>query len=193
MKLYYAPNTRALRPRWLLEEAGLPYELVTVDMQKGEHRQPAHLKVHPLGAVPALEDEGVTLIESAAICLYLADKAADKRLAPPVGTPARGRYYQWMVYAMATLEPAVLDLARAKDDAAKQAATARCAEVARPVESALGDQFLLGADFTAADVMIGSIFGWGSRMGAFDPAQLPKIAAYTKRCVERPAFKKARS
>ena len=103
MKLYYAPQTRAVRPRWLLEEIGAPYTLVRLDMSKGEHKTPEYVKIHPHGAVPALVDGDVTMFESAAICAYLADKFPEKRLAPPVGSPARATYYQWIIYSMATL------------------------------------------------------------------------------------------
>ena len=108
LKLYFAPRTRATRPRWLLEELGVPYELVELDMSKQEHKQLPYLRIHPLGRVPALADGDQVIFESAAICMYLADKFPEKKLAPAVGTPERGQYYQWMVYAGATLEPEVL-------------------------------------------------------------------------------------
>ena len=74
MKLYYAPQTRATRPRWLLEELEVPYELIRISLAQGEQKKPEYLKIHPHGLVPALVDGGVTLFESSAICLYLADK-----------------------------------------------------------------------------------------------------------------------
>jgi glutathione S-transferase len=197
MKLYYAPNTRALRPRWLLEEAGLPYELVRVDMQAGQHRSAAYKAVHPLGAVPALEDGEVTLIESSAICMYLADKLPPGQMAPAPGTQDRGRYYQWMVYAVATLEGPNLEFLRARqadDEKGKQAARARAIELARPIAAALeGRSYLVGDHFSAADVMIGSVLGWGLRLGALDLETLPTLQAYLQRLTDRPAFKLARS
>jgi glutathione S-transferase len=74
MKLYYARQTRASRARWMLEEIGEPYELVRLDLSKGEHKRPEYLKIHPHGAVPALVDGETSMFESAAICAYLADK-----------------------------------------------------------------------------------------------------------------------
>src|SRR5947208_1981825 len=79
MKLYYAPQTRATRPRWMLEEIGAPYELVRLQLSKGEHKQPEHLKIHPHGAVPAFSDDEVTMFESAAICAYLAGDLGRRR------------------------------------------------------------------------------------------------------------------
>src|SRR5687768_8158359 len=99
MKLYFAPRTRSVRPRWLLEELGLPYELVKLDLSREEHRTPAHLGLHPLGDVPVLEDGEVTLFVSPAIILYLADRSPEKRLAPPMESPDRGPYLQWLLFA----------------------------------------------------------------------------------------------
>src|SRR5262245_31306553 len=110
LKLYYASQTRAGRPRWLLEEIGTPYELVRLELAKSDQKKPAYLKINPNGTVPALVDGDLALFESAAICQYLADKFPDKKLAPPVGTPARGRYYQWIHYAMSALEPPLVTI-----------------------------------------------------------------------------------
>src|SRR5216684_3336120 len=87
MQLYFAPRTRASRPRWLLEELEVPYELVKLDLSKQESRTPAYLALHPFGEVPVLVDGDVTLFESSAICLYLADRFPEKRLAPSLGSP----------------------------------------------------------------------------------------------------------
>ena len=200
MRLYYAPQTRAGRPRWLLEEIGLPYELVRLDLSKGEHKSPAYLKIHPHGAVPALVDGDLTMFESAAICAYVADKFPEQRLAPPVGTPARGLYYQWMHYSMATLEPPVLQVflhtmmlpEDKRSAAAVDEARSRFAEVARVLEQALaGGPFILGAQCTAADVMLGSSLIWAKFMGL--AGGCPEIAAYTGRLAERPAFQRSRA
>ncbi len=99
MQLYFAPRTRASRPRWLLEELEVPYELVKLDLSKQESRTPAYVALHPFGEVPVLVDGDVTLFESSAICLYLADRFPEKRLAPSLGSPDRGPYLQWMLFA----------------------------------------------------------------------------------------------
>jgi glutathione S-transferase len=200
MKLYYAPHTRAVRPRWLLEEIGAPYELVRIDLSKGEQKKPDYLGIHPHGVVPALVDGDVALFESAAICAYLADKFPDKRLAPPVGTPARGLYYQWLVYAMATEEPPVLQVflntvmlpEAERSAAAVEDARKKWANVAGVLTRSLsGRTFLLGEQFTAADVMIGSIVGWSGTLGLL--AGFPELEDYSKRLSDRPAFKRARA
>jgi glutathione S-transferase len=194
MKLYFAPMTRALRPRWLLEEIGVPYELVTVDVRAGEGKRAEHLARHPHGRVPALTDGALTLIESSAICMYLADRFADKRLAPEPGTPERGLYYQWMVYAVATAEAPTLELFfKRKPEAELVEARRMFDEVGRYVESVLADDrpFILGERFSAADVMLGSVFALAQRAGLTDA--LPSLHAYAQRLVARPAFARARS
>lgn len=198
MKLYYSPRSRSARPRWMLEEIGAPYELVRLDLAKGEQKKPEYLKIHPHGAVPALSDDEVTLFESAAICAYLADKFPDKHLAPPLGNPARGYYYQWLIYSMATAEPAVLKvflntvmLPEAKRSvAAADEGRVQWAAVARVLESALeGKSFLLGEQFSAADVMIGSIAGWANSMKLLEG--FPQLQKYVARLTSRPAFRRA--
>jgi glutathione S-transferase len=196
--LYHSPRSRSVRVRWLLEEAGAPYELVTVDLQ-GE-KSAAHRKVHPHGQVPALVDGDLALIESAAICLHLADKFADAKLAPPVGTPTRALYYQWMAYSIGTLEPPILDvflntvmLPEAQRSAAKAAAgRSHFAEVGAVIDAGLaGKPFLLGDQLSAADIMIGSTLAWASFMGLLDG--LPGLATYVERLVQRPAYQRAQA
>ena len=198
LKLYHSRQSRSVRPRWLLEELGVPYELVTLDMQKGEHKTPAYMKVHPHGAVPALVDGDLQLFESAAICAYLADKFPEKRLAPPPGTAARGLYYQWLVYAIATLEPPVIDVfmqtvmlpEAERKPAVVEAARKKFADVASVLEQALGTRpFLLGDQFTAADVMIGSTLGWAQMLGLLEGRKT--LQQYVQRLSERPALQKA--
>lgn len=198
--LYHSPRSRSVRPRWLLEEIGAEYELVTLDFGKQEHKSPAHRQRHPHGQVPALVDGDLALIESAAICLHLADRFPAAKLAPPLGTPERGRYYQWMVYAIATLEPPVLQVFMhtmqlpEAERSATLAATARgqFAEVGRVINDGLGaNPYLLGEQFGAADVMIGSTLAWASLFGLMDG--LPTLAAYVERLVQRPAYQRAQA
>jgi glutathione S-transferase len=198
MKLYYARMTRAGRPRWMLEEVGAPYELVRLDLSKGDHKKPEYMKIHPHGAVPALVDGDLALFESAAICAYLADKFPEKRLAPPVGTPERGLYSQWIVYAMATMEPPVLKVflntrflpEEKRSPAAVEEGKTQWQQVGRTLEAALaGKSYLVGDQFTAADLVVASIAGWSQFLGLLEG--FPKLAEYVARLAERPAFQRA--
>lgn len=195
VKLYWAPRTRSSRPRWMLEELGVPYELVRLDMTKGEHKAPEYRRIHPLGAVPAMVDGDVTMFESVAICAYLADKHAYQRLTPALGTPARAAYEQWLFFAMATFEEPLVKMflhtmllpseqrsARAADEAG-----ARAREVVQVLEDTLADRpYVLGAEFSAADVVVGSLVSWSAFMGVLEG--FPRVQEYLGRLVSRPAF-----
>ncbi len=198
IQLYWAPHTRAIRPRWLLEEMEIPYQLERLDLSKGEHKTPEYLRIHPLGSVPALVDGDVTMFESAAICSYLADKHPEKRMAPPLGTPARALYEQWLFFGMATFEEPLVKIflhsaklpeadrsARAESEARK-----RAGEVAQVLEHAIRDRpFLLGPDFSAADVIVGSLLAWGNFMGVL--TGFDRLQEYVGRLAERPALVRA--
>ena len=199
MKLYYAPNTRAHRPRWLLEELGVPYELVRLDVKSQENRQEAYLAVNPLGHVPALHDGEVTLIESGAICLHLADKFPEKRLAPKPGTAQRGQYYQWVVFALTSLEPQVALYENhvkrlpedQRDPRAAERAKARLHELCAVVDKAVtGREYLVGDGFTVADLLVSAVLGWARFAGVLP--DLPGLVEYSKRIAGRPAAKRAR-
>jgi glutathione S-transferase len=198
LKLYHSSQSRSVRPRWLLEEIGAPYELVRLDMSKQEHKTPEYKRIHPHGAVPALVDGDLAMFESAAICAYLADKFPEAQMAPRIGTPERGRYYQWMVYSIATLEPPVIDIfmntvmlpeAERSTEAVDKART-KFVEVAQVLENTLGSKpFLLGERFSAADVMIGSSLVWGQFLGLLEGR--PVLAEYAQRLSTRPAYQRA--
>ncbi len=199
LKLYYASQTRAGRPRWLLEEIGAPYELVRLELPKGDQKKPEYLKINPNGTVPALVDGDLALFESAAICQYLADKFPDKRLAPPIGTPARARYYQWIHFAMSGLEPPLLTIFMhtvMKPEAQRlpvlvDEARTQLKQVLGVLDQALaGRTTIVGDEFTAADVMIASTLGWARMMGLIGTDQ-PNVTAYLDRMLARPAMQRA--
>jgi glutathione S-transferase len=182
MKLYSAPKTRAVRARWLMEELGVPYELVQVDPARPEE----YLRVHPLGDVPALVDGNVTLLESLGICLHLADRFPEKHLAPPVGSPERGAYYQWMTFAEMTLDPLVVGLLQ-------QAPTkppARLKAVLDVIDAGLGErEVLVGEAFSAADVVMASILHLAHTLRLLDGH--PRLFDYVRRHTQRPAVRRA--
>lgn len=197
MKLYYVPRTRASRPRWVLEELGVPYELVRLDPGKGETRTAEHLARQPLGHVPALEDGPVRMFESAAICLHLAERYPERGLLPPPGTPGRAATYQWLFYAMTELEPPCVALSAEmkrpeaeRNAAAVAEARARFRKAAAALEPLLArGEFLLGPAFTVSDVVVGAIVAWARVLGALEG--LPATEAWLARLKERPAWKRA--
>ncbi|MEZ4382188.1 MAG: glutathione S-transferase family protein [Nannocystaceae bacterium] len=194
IRLYYTPKTSSFRCRWMLEELGADYELVTVDLAKGEHKAPEYVAdVHPLGSVPALVVDGETYIESAAIVLFLADRDPQRRFAPALDDPRRGRYLQWIFLAMTDLYAVVHPVyvrhffGGAAADDSERAAFER---VVALTDAALASgPFLLGDGFTAADVIFGGVLVWAADCGLLDGRS--PTADYLARVRARPAFARA--
>lgn len=191
--LYYAPHTRAARVAFLLEELGVAYDRQVLDLTAGAQKQPAYLAVHPHGLVPALRDGDTVVFETAAICLYLGDRYPEQRLAPPPGSPERATYYQWAVYSVATLEPALADLwiqrlrpAADRDATVIATATERFRQSAEVLSAALTAPYLVGGRFGVADVLVGSMLIWAQAMELLEGH--PRLAEYAARIAARPAF-----
>jgi glutathione S-transferase len=205
LRLYYARQTRSIRPRWLLEELGAPYELVRLDLSVGDQKKAEYLTLNPNGTVPTLVDDDLILFESAAIVQYLADKYPKAQLAPAVGTAARGKYYQWIHYAMNTLEPPAITIflhttgtpmGRPQHERIPQLvpdARAQLAAAVKVVDDALaGKRFIVGDAFSAADVMMGSMLGWCMILGMIGN-DATNVQAYLAGLGTRPAVARAQS
>ena len=190
MRLYHLPPSRSARVLWLLEEIGEPYDLTVL---KGEDRQTdEHRLRHPLGRVPVLEDDEGFLFESAALCLQLADVYPDAQLNWPLATHERGLVYQWTVFAMTELEPAVVEVRRHREDdpARAQTGAERFQTAAAAVEQALeGHDYLVGGRFSVADLVCGAVLIFAKSSGLTD--ELPNITAYLERLEARPARQRA--
>ena len=184
MQLYYNPRSRAVIAKWMLDECGAEYQIVPIDLAKREQKEPDFLKINPAGKLPALVDDEAKLFESAAICLYLADEFPAVRLAPAIGTPERARYLSLMVYSTSQLEPAMGDVLLKVETAGERGWT-DFETVKDVIERELGrGPYLFGDWFTAADVMIGSMFIWKRLWGG--PPDRPKLEAYVDRLLKRP-------
>ncbi len=196
MKLYYCPGTRSLRPRWLLEELGVPYEIETIDVFAEAGHTDEYRKIHPHGAVPALHVDGMNLFESGALCLYLTDKYAEKNLAPRFNTPRRGIYYQWMMYVPATLEPPLFDILlhtvllpeQRRIPEVVAFSEKRFRPIARVLNEAVaGKSYILGEQFTTADIMLVSTLNWLPEL----IKDYPALDDYRARLSQRPAYQAA--
>ena len=191
MKLYWAPQTRSTRALWILEEAGLDYELEQVDIRNPERENTAEfLDASPMGKVPALVDGDVRMSESAAICLYVADRYGSGTLAPAIDDPARGKFLYWLMYTPAVIEPCMSEKFQGVETNRYRSGWGDFELMIETLERGIaGRDWILGDNFTAADVMLGSSVGF---MRAFD--MLPDSAAlgaYADRCLARPACRKA--
>jgi glutathione S-transferase len=197
IKLYHAPLTRSIRILWLLEELGLPYQLERVAFEVP--KKPFAQKT-PYGKVPAIEDGDLAMCESGAILEYIVERYGEGRLAPPVGTAQRGLYLQWVHFAEATALPPLGEVVRHtvfKPEAERipsvvEEARMRAAAAFEVVERALqGKPYLLGEDFSGADVMMGVTLLIARRLKSLDEARFPNLAAYLARLEKRPALQKA--
>lgn len=108
MQLHYYPSNASMVPHLVLEELGVPYELVLVDRGVNAHKSPAYLRLNPNGLIPVLVDGDLVLYETAAVCLHLADTHPNAGLAPPLGTPQRAQFYKWLMWLTNTLQSALI-------------------------------------------------------------------------------------
>jgi glutathione S-transferase len=187
---YHAPQTRALIVHWMLEEAGAPYRLHLLNRHQGDHKAPAYLAVNPMGKVPTLAHGDVVITEAAAICCYLADVFPDAGLAPPIGDRRRGLYLKWLFFGPGCLEPAILDRMLERPAGAPQQVGYGTFETTLEVvaQAVARGPYLLGEQFTAADVVIGSGLRWGMWTKAIP--ERSEIVAYVGRLDERPALQR---
>ncbi len=196
--LYFAPRTRSGRVRWMLEELGVAYELKVVDIENGENDRVEYRRIHPLGEVPALVDDDVVVLDPTAICMYLADRFPDRKMAPAIATPERAAYYQWLAMASSTVEPIVqtiFDATVTSPDPVTSppilaAAMKRWRDVAKALDVAMtGKAYFAGERFSAADVILGSILNWASQMDLLE--DYPDLKSYAHYVTSRSAYKKA--
>ena len=191
MKLYWSPRSRSFTTLWLMEETGQPYERILTDIATGAQKSPDFLKVNPMGKVPALQDGDVTMAESAAICAYVADRYPQAKLAPPIGDPRRAKYLQWLFFAPSCIEPAILQAYLKLDIPAMSAAWGSTTQTFDVLDQALEKgPWLLGDDFTAADVAIGAGMNYAIRLFKMVPER-PNFERYLDACAARPAFQTA--
>ena len=193
LTLYHAAPSRSSITRWMLEEVGEPYDIHLLNLSRGDTHTPDYLAVNPMGKVPALKHGDTVITEVAAICAYLADEFPRAKLNVPIGTPRRGVYLKWLFFGPSCVEPAIWERAYPRKEPAPRAALgfgefetvidvlAKAAGAARP--------YLMGEQFTAADVVVGSTLRWGM-MFKLVPER-PEFTAYTNRLAARPALQRA--
>ena len=189
--LYAAAKTRSFGVHWLLEEIGAPYQLNRLDLSKNEHKAPAYLKLNPFGKVPTVIDGEAVLTERAAICTYLADKYAGGTLAPNLTDPKRGEYLRWMFFSVGNLESLFLAKFMSLDVPSTQSPYGTFDEANAVMDAAVAKgPYLLGEQFTAADIMMGTMIRWGLM---WELVAGPHLAGYVKTLEARPAFQRVQT
>jgi glutathione S-transferase len=188
MQLYWSPRSRSFTALWLMEETKQPYERVLVDISTGAQKKLEYLAINPMGKVPALQDGDATLAEAAAICAYVAERYPAARLAPPVGDPLRTKYLYWLFFAPGCVEPAMVQIATKIEMNPVSAGWGDAQRVFDVLDAALQKgPWILGENFSAADIAIGSALNFSVRLFKMVPSR-PSFEAYIARCVARPAF-----
>ncbi len=192
LRLYGFPPTRSIRPLWVLRELGVDFEVVPVNLAKGEHRRPEFLAINPAGKLPALVDGDFVLTESVAIVLYLAEKYPERGLLP-VGLRERAEVNRWLLFTATELEQPLWRISRhsslypkekrvpadipvARDDFTEMAAV-----MERHMERR---SFLVGEEATVADFVAAYTLDWAGELKLLETA--PNLRAYMERMYQRP-------
>jgi glutathione S-transferase len=196
-KLHGTSRSRSARSLWALEELGVNYEHNPV--APTDAKSAGHLKLNPNGHVPALEDDGVVLWESMAINLYLAEKYGKGTLWPE-GTAAHGEIFKWSFWAMTEVEPHLITILRnrvmnppdQRDEKAAQAAVEALKAPMKALDESLkGKEYLLGKNFTIADLNVAAVMSWIPMM-RLDMSAWPNAQAWLQRCLGREKQQKVR-
>ena len=200
MHLHYYPGNASFTPHVLLREAGAPFELKLVKRMEGAHKLPDYLKLNPNGLIPVLVDGDLVLYETAAICLYLADRFPAAALAPPPGSVQRAHFYKWLAWLTNTLQATLIVYfypERWVDDGDAAAAAQVKARAMSKVHAMLdqldaqlashGGPWLLGAESSAVDAYAFMLCRWTRGFPTRPAREYPHIAPYLKRVLERPA------
>ena len=202
IQLHYYPGNASFVPHLLLEELGVPFELLYVDRAVAAHKSPAYLRLNPNGLIPVLVDGSLVLYETAAICLHLADTHPQARLAPGPGTLERAHFYKWLAWMSSTLQSALI-VYFYPDRWVNEGNSGAAAEVKAHAEAKIGallDQMHAQLASHGADWFL------GERYGALDPyafllcrwtrgfarpaRSLPKLGPYLERMLARPAVQR---
>jgi len=192
MKLFEFGPTRSIRVRWTLQELGVPFEAVTVNLIAGEHRGPEYLKINPAGRIPTLIDGDLVLTESVAIVLYLAEKYPDKRLVP-TDLAQRAELNKWLLFAVTELEQPLWRIshhtALYPEDRRLPAEVVLAREDFAPMARVLeehmkGREFVVGNSVTVADFVLAYTLDWANEIRLLDDC--PRLRGYMTKMYARP-------
>jgi len=196
LTIYGSPRSRTMRVLWVAAELGLDYRHVPYAFDDPALKEPAFLKINPAGAVPAIDDDGVTLSESLAINLYLAKRYGSDGAAPlyPAAIDDEAQVWRWSLWAQAHLEPWVQQDALLAD--LRASIGAHAAIMVAPALTLLDGHvaqrdWLVGESFTVADLNVAAVLS-PSRARHLDFSKTPHVHAWLTRCYARPAARATR-
>jgi glutathione S-transferase len=199
-KLYWSPGSAAMAPHAILNEIGKPFELIKIDDEKREQKSPEYMRLNPHGRVPTLiYDSGKVMYESAAICLFLAERHPEIGLAPAAGHADRGPFLQWMAYLTNTLQECLMHYwhpnyfidGADRQGECKAKAEKRSDEMFGFLNGELKKTgaYLCGPRFYACDIYLAMIARWTRNMAKPAVAH-PEISRLVRDCLARPAYRK---
>ncbi len=198
LKVHFAPNSRAGRIIWLLEELSLPYEVNNMAFHPKDLKSDEHRKRHPLGRIPVLDDGEIRIYESGAIIEYVLERHKNGGLKPSVDDERYPEYLQWFHYCEGMVMPPINTIVvqtillppDRRDETVLGQAQRLLTKSLAPVNKTLeGKDYLIG-DFSAADLMLGHSCFMGNRMGCV-PDEMVHLKQYVEKISNREAFKTA--
>lgn len=199
LKLHFAPNSRAVRTFWLLEELQLPYELNRMNFHPKDLKSDEHRARHPLGRIPVLEDGDVMIYESGAIADYLLERHKNGGLKPAPLDANFPIYLQWFHYCEGMVMPPINTIVvhtlllppERRDETVLGQAKRLLAKSVDPIEQDMAGKEYLAGEFSAADTMLGHALLMAERMQIVTSEAHPNLSSYTTRLKARPALQKA--
>ena len=204
IQLHHAPSSAAMVPHILLEELGIPYERVPVDVAQRAHQASAYLRLNPNGLVPVLTDGDLVLYETAAIALHLCDTHPGAALAPALGTPQRAQFYKWLMWLTNTLQASLIVYfypQRWMDEGNEAGALELQRHAEQRIDGLLaqlddelarhGGPWFLGADYSALDAYVFTLCRWTRNFQRVAPAsRRAHLGPYLQRMLERSAVQR---
>ena len=198
LKVHFAPNSRAGRIIWLLEELELPYEVNKMDFHPKDLKSDEHRSRHPLGRIPVLDDGDIRIYESGAIVEYILERHKNGGLKPDVSSNIYPDYLQWFHYCEGMVMPPINTIVvqtvllpeDRRDETVLNQAKRLLLKSLEPINNTLeGKKYLIG-DFSAADIMLGHACFMSNRLGCVGEEML-NMKSYVDNINKRPAFQTA--
>lgn len=195
-KLFYYPRNASWAPHLVLRELGVEHELILVDRKSNAQKSSDYLALSPTGRIPTLVDNGLVIFESAAICLHLCDKHPQAGLIPEVDKPHRARFYQWLFYLNASLQPELMmyfypqkHTQSSETAAIAKAQEARVTEMFALIDQELADKdFLVGSGLSICDYFLFMLAHWASGFSQ-PPLSFTHLGRYLRQLAQRDAVK----
>jgi glutathione S-transferase len=214
IQLHYYPSNASMIPHIVLEEMGVPFELVLVNRDVQAHKSTDYLKLNPNGLIPAMTDGDLVLYETAAICLHLSDTHPHLGLAPALGTPERAHFYKWLIWLTNTVQPSLI-MYFYPDRYVAEGNVAGAAEVKARAQSRVGGMlaqlddelgrvqslgqvnkpmpgspWFLGPHYSVLDAYVFTLCRWTRGFSSAPARSYPHLGPYLQRMLARPAVQR---